>query len=69
MGPMRIFGEEENKLDIEISFISSTLDPVRSSQQVAVTPHFTLETAPKLDLFFIPGGKPMPPPLTIYLFL
>ncbi|KAG0046470.1 hypothetical protein BGZ83_008360 [Gryganskiella cystojenkinii] len=56
MGPMRIFGEESNKLDIEINFISDTLDPVRSSQQVQFTPHFTLDNAPKIDLFFIPGG-------------
>jgi len=53
---MRIFGEEINGLDIEINFISSSLDPVRSSQQVAITPHYTLENAPKLDLFFMPGG-------------
>ncbi|GJJ71007.1 cyclohexyl-isocyanide hydratase [Entomortierella parvispora] len=56
MGPMRIFGEESNKLDIEICFISSTLDPIRSSQQVMVTPHYTIENAPKLDLLFLPGG-------------
>ncbi|KAF9919395.1 hypothetical protein BX616_000006 [Lobosporangium transversale] len=56
MGPMRIFGEEINKLDIEIIFIGVTMKSARSSQQVEVTPHYTLETAPKLDLFFMPGG-------------
>ncbi|KAF9581467.1 hypothetical protein BGW38_001494, partial [Lunasporangiospora selenospora] len=56
MGPMRIFGEENNKLDIVINFISSSLEPVRSTQQVTITPHYTLDTAPKMDLFFIPGG-------------
>ncbi|KAF9425429.1 hypothetical protein BGZ94_007532 [Podila epigama] len=56
MGPMRIFGDEDNKLDIEIVFVAKTLKPCRSSQQVEITPHHTLETAPKLDLFFIPGG-------------
>ena len=63
MGPMRIFGEQTNTLDIEIKFVSSTstLKPIRTSQQVEITPHYTLENAPKLDLFFIPGGKPSTP--------
>ncbi|KAF8931870.1 transcriptional regulator [Dissophora ornata] len=58
MGPMRIFGQQTNTLDIEIKFISSTsmLKPIRTSQQVEITPNYTLENAPKLDLFFIPGG-------------
>ncbi|KAI1318131.1 hypothetical protein EDD11_007183 [Mortierella claussenii] len=56
MGPMRIFGEKLNTLDIEISFISSTMKPAISSQQVEVTPHYTVENAPKIDLFFTPGG-------------
>ncbi|KAG0348587.1 hypothetical protein BG005_011411 [Podila minutissima] len=56
MGPMRIFGEQDHKLDIEIIFVSHTLEPCTSTQQVKITPHHTLETAPKLDFFFIPGG-------------
>ncbi|KAG0301861.1 hypothetical protein BGZ98_007994 [Dissophora globulifera] len=58
MGPMRVFGEELNTLNIEIKFISatSTLKPIRTSHQVEITPHYTIENAPKLDLFFIPGG-------------
>ncbi|KAG0266601.1 hypothetical protein BG011_001790 [Mortierella polycephala] len=56
MGPMRIFGEEMNTLDIKINFISVTMDPVESSQQVKVNPHYTLDNAPKIDLLFIPGG-------------
>ncbi|KAF9931569.1 hypothetical protein BGZ67_005236 [Mortierella alpina] len=57
MGPMRIFGEEANKLNIKINFISSTLEPIRTSQQVKITPDYTLDNAPKMDLFFIPGGS------------
>ncbi|KAG0315109.1 hypothetical protein BGZ99_007675 [Dissophora globulifera] len=59
MGPMRVFGEALNTLNIEIKFISatSTLKPVRTSHQVEITPHYTIENAPKLDLFFIPGGS------------
>ncbi|KAF8935420.1 hypothetical protein CPC16_007282 [Podila verticillata] len=56
MGPMRVFGDEFHKLDIEIIFVSHSLEPCTSTQQVTVTPHHTLETAPKLDFFFIPGG-------------
>ncbi|KAG0347949.1 hypothetical protein BG004_006512 [Podila humilis] len=56
MGPMRIFGEESHKLNIEIIFVSTTLEPCTSTQQVKVTPHHTLESAPKFDFFFIPGG-------------
>lgn len=56
MGPMRIFGEEFNTLDIKINFIATTLAPVRSSQQVQVTPHYTIANAPKMDIVFIPGG-------------
>ncbi|KAF9164057.1 hypothetical protein BGX21_002693 [Mortierella sp. AD011] len=56
MGPMRIFGEKLNTLDIQIIFIGTSMKPARSSQQVEVTPHYTLENAPKLDFFFTPGG-------------
>ncbi|KAF9184536.1 hypothetical protein BGZ51_003298 [Haplosporangium sp. Z 767] len=56
MGPMRIFGEELTKLNIKINFISSSLEPIRTSQQVKITPEYTLDNAPKMDLFFIPGG-------------
>ncbi|KAF9164058.1 hypothetical protein BGX20_001095 [Mortierella sp. AD010] len=55
-GPMRIFGEPTNKLDVEIVLVSTSLKPIRSCQQVEFTPHYTLENAPKLDFFFIPGG-------------
>ncbi|KAF9116574.1 hypothetical protein BGX27_001430 [Mortierella sp. AM989] len=57
MGPMRIFGEELSTLNLEIIFIGVTSKPARSSQQVEVTPHYTLENAPKLDIFFTPGGR------------
>ncbi|KAF9357927.1 hypothetical protein BGX34_009141 [Mortierella sp. NVP85] len=58
MGPMRIFGEEANTLDIKINFIipMGELKPIRTTQQVEITPHYTLENAPPMDLFFIPGG-------------
>ncbi|KAG0196982.1 hypothetical protein BGX28_009493 [Mortierella sp. GBA30] len=56
MGPMRIFGEELNTLDIKINFIAITLEPIESSQQVKVTPHYTIANAPKMDLVFVPGG-------------
>lgn len=57
MGSMRIFGEELNTLNIEIVFVSHSLVPCFSAQQVKIAPHYTLESAPKLDIFFIPGGK------------
>lgn len=57
MGPMRVFGEKETELDIKINFIASSLKPIKSSQQVMVTPHYTLDSAPKMDLFFLPGGN------------
>ncbi|KAF9936553.1 hypothetical protein BGZ75_005098 [Mortierella antarctica] len=56
MGPMRIFGEELTTLDIKINFIATTLEPVQSSQQVQVKPHYTIANAPKMDIVFIPGG-------------
>ncbi|CAO3571719.1 unnamed protein product [Mortierella alpina] len=46
MGPMRIFGEESNGLNIKINFISSTLEPIRTEQQVKITPDYTLDNAP-----------------------
>lgn len=58
MGPMRIFGEESNTLDIEICFVSTTFEPVRTSQQVTITPKYLVnDTTQKYDLFFIPGGN------------
>ncbi|KAF9135163.1 hypothetical protein BGW39_004359 [Mortierella sp. 14UC] len=57
MGPMRIFGEEASTLDMEICFVGTTLEPVRTSQQVTITPKYLVsDTAQKFDLFFIPGG-------------
>ncbi|KAG0236339.1 ThiJ/PfpI domain-containing protein [Mortierella sp. GBAus27b] len=57
MGPMRIFGEKSNNLDIEINFIAPReLRPIRTSQQVEIIPRYTLENAPPMDLFFLPGG-------------
>lgn len=55
---MRIFGEESNTLDIEICFVSTTFEPVRTSQQVTITPKYLVsDTTQKYDLFFIPGGN------------
>ncbi|KAG0299022.1 hypothetical protein BGZ96_000044 [Linnemannia gamsii] len=57
MGPMRIFGEESNTLDIEICFVATNLKPVKSSQQVTITPKYLVsDTTKKYDFFFIPGG-------------
>ncbi|KAF9277153.1 hypothetical protein BGZ68_009506 [Mortierella alpina] len=61
MGPMRVFGEKETELDIKINFIASSLKPIKSSQQVMVTPHYTLDSAPKMDLFFLPGASAIKP--------
>ncbi|KAF9435778.1 hypothetical protein BGZ76_005533 [Entomortierella beljakovae] len=55
-GPMRVFGEINNTLDVEIVLVSTSLKPIRTTQQIEFTPQYTLETAPKIDLFFIPGG-------------
>jgi putative intracellular protease/amidase len=55
---MRIFGEESNTLDIEICFVATSLEPVKSSQQVTITPKYLVsDTTQKYDLFFIPGGS------------
>ncbi|CAO3572285.1 unnamed protein product [Mortierella alpina] len=61
MGPMRVFGESENELDLKINFIASSMKPVKSSQQVTLTPHYTLTNAPKMDLFIVPGGSAITP--------
>ncbi|KAF9108089.1 hypothetical protein BGX29_003285 [Mortierella sp. GBA35] len=58
MGPMRIFGEEMNELNIEINFVALTLDPIRTSQQVTITPKYLLsDTTQNYDIFFMPGGR------------
>ncbi|KAF9985208.1 hypothetical protein BGZ65_011459 [Modicella reniformis] len=58
MGPMRIFGEELSNLNIQINFVNASdkVVPIRTSQQVEITPHYTLANAPHMDMFFIPGG-------------
>ncbi|KAF9160937.1 hypothetical protein DFQ26_005048 [Actinomortierella ambigua] len=57
MGPMRIFGEQRNKLDVEVYFIGAVSDDfVTSSQTVRVKPDYSLDNAPHLDFFLIPGG-------------
>ncbi|KAF9899247.1 hypothetical protein BX616_003144 [Lobosporangium transversale] len=56
-GPMEIFGAPFNNLDIKINFIGTSLKPVKTAQSVLLTPKYTLSNAPKMDLFFIPGGK------------
>ncbi|KAF9277152.1 hypothetical protein BGZ68_009505 [Mortierella alpina] len=57
---MRVFGSIENTLNPKINFIATSSKPIKSAQQVMVTPHYTLDNAPKMDLFFIPGGPVWP---------
>ncbi|KAG0215501.1 hypothetical protein BGX28_009549 [Mortierella sp. GBA30] len=62
MGPMRIFGEEMfNELNLTINFIGTSMKPVKAAQKIILTPHYTLDNAPKMDLFFIPGGPGIRP--------
>ncbi|CAO3573415.1 unnamed protein product [Mortierella alpina] len=56
MGPMRIYGDQGNDLDIQINFLACTLEKLATSQQVKVTPDYTIADAPKMDIIFIPGG-------------
>ncbi|KAF9951585.1 hypothetical protein BGZ70_000926 [Mortierella alpina] len=56
MGPMRIYGDQGNDLDIKINFLACTLEKFASFQQVKVTPDYTIADAPKMDIIFIPGG-------------
>ncbi|KAF9974548.1 hypothetical protein BGZ73_002031 [Actinomortierella ambigua] len=57
MGPMRIFGEKRNKIDMEVCFIGAVSDDfVTTSQSVRVKPDYSLDNAPHLDFFLIPGG-------------
>ncbi|KAG0268536.1 hypothetical protein DFQ27_006452 [Actinomortierella ambigua] len=39
-----------------IVLVGETMDPVTSDQQVKVYPDVTIQDAPKLDFFFLPGG-------------
>ncbi|KAF9899248.1 hypothetical protein BX616_003145 [Lobosporangium transversale] len=55
-GPMEVFGAPFNNLDIEVNFIGTSLKPVKTAHSVLLTPRYTLSNAPKMDLFFIPGG-------------
>ncbi|KAF9999677.1 hypothetical protein BGZ65_004996, partial [Modicella reniformis] len=54
---IRIFGEELNKMNIKINFITvyDNIDPIRMSQQVQIHPQYTLKDALCMDLFFMPG--------------
>ncbi|KAF9575361.1 hypothetical protein EC968_003412 [Mortierella alpina] len=56
MGPMRIYADEGNDLDIKLNFLAPTLEKFESQQQVKITPDYTIMDAPKMDIVFIPGG-------------
>ncbi|KAF9575363.1 hypothetical protein EC968_003414 [Mortierella alpina] len=56
MGPMRIYGAQNNDLDIKLNFLAPTLETFKSQQQVTITPDYTIKDAPKMDIIFIPGG-------------
>lgn len=40
----------------KIHLISETTDPIRSEHGLTITPDTTFETAPQVDLIFVPGG-------------
>lgn len=43
---------------VQVVSVARTLDPIPVNG-VTVTPHFTFETAPHIDLMFVPGGGPL----------
>ncbi|KAG0348463.1 hypothetical protein BG005_011513 [Podila minutissima] len=56
MRPMRIHGKELNTLIIEIVFVPTHSCLASRLSKSGSPPHYILESAPKLDIFFMPGG-------------
>lgn len=52
-GPFEIFHEFPNT---RIYFISNTIQPVKSTQGIQITPELTFDSAPQMDILFVPGG-------------
>ena len=52
-GPFEVFYEFPKT---KVYFIAHSLEPVSSVQGIKLTPEFTFNSAPKLDILFVPGG-------------
>ncbi|KAF9977271.1 hypothetical protein BGZ73_006532 [Actinomortierella ambigua] len=58
MGVLRVFGDGMPQyFNATVVLVGETMDPVMSDQQVKVYPDVTIQDAPYLDYFFLPGGK------------
>jgi cyclohexyl-isocyanide hydratase len=53
-GPYEVFGRLP---DTKVLLIAESLQPVKSDNGLLLTPNVTFETAPQLDVLFVPGGR------------
>ena len=52
-GPFEIFHEFPNTT---VYFISNSLQPLKSVQGIQISPDLTFDSAPQMDILFVPGG-------------
>lgn len=52
-GPYEVFARMPN---MQVHLLAATLDPVRSERGLTITPDTVFDTAPPLDVLFVPGG-------------
>jgi copper(I)-binding protein/putative intracellular protease/amidase len=55
-GPYEVFGQA----GFEVVTVAAKPDMIQTSMGMKVTPHFTLENAPKADVIVVPGGNVQP---------
>ncbi|MEP6845299.1 MAG: DJ-1/PfpI family protein [Panacibacter sp.] len=53
-GPYEVFGRLAST---EVLLIAGNLQPVKSDNGLLLTPDYTFETAPQVDILFVPGGR------------
>lgn len=53
-GPYEVFGRLP---DTKVLLIAESLQPVKSDTGLRLTPYATFETAPQVDVLFVPGGR------------
>src|SRR3982751_2025728 len=53
-GPYEVFGRLP---DTKVLLIAETLQPIKSDNGLLLTPDATFETAPQVDVLFVPGGR------------
>lgn len=66
VGPYDVFVKEKS---FEVLVVGKTTDPIQAEGGLTLTPSFSFDACPQLDILFVPGGRGVNPMLTDVVFL